>query len=91
MNDANSSLNSLQQSLTRLHDELSGAGKVDEPSRRLLHEVLGDIERVLKQQQPLAQAPRSRLEELAIRFDTGHPALSASLREFVDLLGRAGL
>ena len=91
MSDANSSLNSLQQSLTRLHAELLTAPQVDEASRRLLREVLGDIERVLKQQQPLAQAPRSRLEELAIRFDTGHPALSASLREFVDLLGRAGL
>jgi phosphoserine phosphatase len=91
VSDANSSLNSLQQSLTRLHAELLTAPQVDEASRRLLREVLGDIERVLKQQQPLAQAPRSRLEELAIRFDTGHPALSASLREFVDLLGRAGL
>jgi hypothetical protein len=91
VSDANSSLDSLQQSLTRLHAELSTAPQVDEASRHLLREVLGDIERVLKQQRPLAQAPRSRLEELAIRFDTGHPALSASLREFVDLLGRAGL
>jgi hypothetical protein len=83
----------LRQSLTRLHAELSATSKVDEASRRLLGEVLNDIERLLRERQtPQAAAvPRSRLEGLAIRFDSAHPALSASLREFVDLLGRAGL
>jgi hypothetical protein len=66
---------------------------VDEASRRLLGEVLNDIERLLRERQTTAATavPRSRLEGLAIRFDSAHPALSASLREFVDLLGRAGL
>jgi hypothetical protein len=91
VNDPNSSPNSLQQSLTRLHSELSGAPKLDEASKRLLREVLQDIEGALKERQPAAQAPRSRLEELAVRFEAGHPTLSASIREFVDLLGRAGL
>jgi hypothetical protein len=81
----------LQQSLTRLHTQLSAAPKLDEASKRLLHEILSDIERVLNDQRPVVQAPRSRLEELAVRFDAGHPALSAGIREFVDLLGRAGL
>ena len=65
MSDANSSLNSLQQSLTRLHDELSGAGKVDEPSRRLLQEVLGDIERV-----SLAGLPAARVRWTGAVGDT---------------------
>jgi len=64
---------------------------MDETSRRLLREVLRDIERVLQDQQPTVRGPQSRLEELAVRFDVGHPALSASIREIVDLLGRAGL
>jgi hypothetical protein len=91
VNEPNSSLNSLQQSLTRLHSELSTAPRLDETSKGLLREVLKDIEGALKDPQPAASAPRSRLEELAVRFDVGHPALSASIREFVDLLGGAGL
>jgi SUMO ligase MMS21 Smc5/6 complex component len=84
----------LRQSLTRLHAELSATSKVDEASRRLMGEVLNDIERLLRERQTTTGAsavPSSRLEGLAIRFDSAHPALSASLREFVDLLGRAGL
>jgi hypothetical protein len=81
----------LQQALLRLHAELSAAPRMDEASRGLLREVLQDIERALGNQRPLVQAPRSRLEDLAVRFDAGHPALSAGIREFVDLLGRAGL
>jgi hypothetical protein len=34
---------------------------------------------------------QSRLEALAVVFEAEHPSLSASLREFIDLLGRAGL
>jgi hypothetical protein len=88
---SNSTLTSLRQSLLRLHAELGASHRLDQASKDLLREVLGDIERVLREEQPLTQAPRSSLEALAARFDAGHPTLSASLREFVDLLGRAGL
>jgi len=93
VNESNSTSEHLRQSLTRLHAELSATSIVDEASRRLLGEVLNDIERLLRERQPAdaAAVPRSRLEGLAIRFDSAHPALSASLREFIDLLGRAGL
>ena len=77
--------------MARLHTELSATARVDDASKRLLREVLNDIERLLREQKTLAPAPRSRLEALAVEFDTAHPALSASLREFIDLLGRAGL
>ena len=94
----------LQQSLTRLHAELAAAPRIDPASRKLLREVLADIERVL--QEPPAQAPKAaprsthrasastsmpRLEALAIEFDAEHPTLAGSLRQLVDLLGRAGL
>jgi Domain of unknown function (DUF4404) len=93
VSEPNLTSNDLRQSLTRLHAELSATHEVDEGSRRLLGEVLNDIERLLREKQTLVGTgvPRSRLEALAIRFEAGHPALSASVREFVDLLGRAGL
>jgi len=89
---------SLQQSLARLHAELGAASRVDPQSRQLLRELLADIERILQEgsadQKPSARrVERSvpRLEALAIEFEADHPALAGSLRQLVDLLGRAGL
>jgi hypothetical protein len=88
----------LQQSLSQLHDVLVRTPSVEDSSKRLLREVLGDIERLLSTGKlapvalPAAQAQsQSRLEALAVEFEADHPSLSASLREFIDLLGRAGL
>jgi hypothetical protein len=86
----------LQQSLSKLHELLVGMPRVDDASKRLLRDVLGDIERLLGTAPSSAvgagaEPPQSRLEALAVEFDAEHPSLSASLREFVDLLGRAGL
>lgn len=91
MSDSDSSPDGLRQSLTKLHADLSVTTRVDETSRRLLRDVLGDIERLLHEDKAAAAASTSKLEALAVQFDSNHPALSASLREFVDLLGRAGL
>jgi hypothetical protein len=86
----------LQQSLSKLHQLLVGMPRVDDASKRLLRDVLGDIERLLNTAPATAMAAgaepaQSRLEALAVEFEAEHPSLSASLREFVDLLGRAGL
>ena len=85
--------NSLQRSLAQLHAELAGAPRLDEKSRQMLREALADIERLLREggPTPAAQASPHRLEGLAVGFEADHPALAASLREFIDLLGRAGL
>ncbi len=85
----------LQQSLRQLHAELARTPRVDDASRLLLREVLNDIERLLRHgTAAMPSAPTaalSRLEALAVDFEAEHPALAASLRQFVDLLGRAGL
>jgi Domain of unknown function (DUF4404) len=85
----------LQQSLSQLHEVLVRTARVDDSSKRLLRDVLGDIERLLSPgvaANPSAPAEsQSRLEALAVEFEADHPSLSASLREFIDLLGRAGL
>jgi len=57
-----------------------------------MRQVLSDIERSLSDNQSAAtRPPRTRLEALAVSFEAGHPTLSASLREFIELLGNAGL
>jgi hypothetical protein len=88
---------SLQVLLARIHERLNEAGSVDATSRELLTQVMGDIERALAAQgAPAAtgsatEANTSRLETLAVRFEADHPALAATLRRLVDLLGEVGI
>jgi hypothetical protein len=101
MTDPTPTSGHLQQSLSQLHSELASTARVDDASRQLLRDVLVDIERLLqagnaaKRPGEVASAPaalpQSRLEALAVEFEADHPSLAASLREFVNLLARAGL
>ena len=91
----------LQRSLERLHAELAANPHVDAHSRRLMQEVLADLDRLLagRTGAPAAAGPAAtavetapdRLRGLAVQFEAHHPLLAASARQFVDLLGRAGL
>jgi len=93
----------LRDQLTRLHRELSGARRVDPQSRQLLVDIMHDITRLTEvsdgaagANSPVA-APAAaaslpdRIEGVAVQFEADHPALAASVRRFVDLLGKAGL
>jgi hypothetical protein len=86
---------SLQTLLGKVHERLGEAGSVDTGSRELLAQVMRDIERALGQgadtEVTTSQANTSRLESLAVRFEADHPALAASLRRLVDLLGEVGI
>ena len=91
MDDQKPGPDQLQRSLAQLHDVLVGTPRVDAASKQLLRDVLDDIERLLDSGAVEAARSQSRLEELAVGFEAEHPSLSASLREFIDLLGRAGM
>ena len=90
---------SLQVLLARIHERLNEAGSVDAGARELLTQVMVDIERALAAQGapaqgtplPATEANTSRLEALAVRFEADHPALAATLRRLVDLLGEVGI
>jgi hypothetical protein len=87
------SLQPLRQTLQRLHAELQAAQHVDAASRRLLREVLADIERVLGEpaspgRQGGAHTPR--LEQLAVALEAEHPGIAGTLRQLIDLLDRGG-
>jgi small-conductance mechanosensitive channel len=85
--------NSLQQSLAKLRSELVRADRLDDKARGKLHAALLDIEDRLQQKgaAPAADAAPHRLESLAVGFEAEHPTLAASVRQFIDLLGQAGL
>jgi hypothetical protein len=89
----------LREQLTKLHEELGTAQRVDPRSGQLLGEILEDIKRLLQQAPDAgtvvapAAAPSlpDRLEKIAVQFEADHPTLAASSRRLVDLLGKAGV
>jgi hypothetical protein len=88
----NARVDSLQQALTRLHAELASSTRLDDKSRAGLRAALADIERRLKQGSAGDQpAEPHGLDSLAVGFEAEHPSLAASLRQFIELLGQAGL
>jgi hypothetical protein len=83
----------LRDHLARLHQELGRASLDDPRSRQLLVDIMGDITRLTGGTAPAAGASgmAERLENAAVQFEAGHPGVAASIRRFVDLLGKAGL
>jgi hypothetical protein len=90
MNDAR---DSLQQALTRLHAELARSTRLDDKSRTGLRAALADIEKRLEERGSAGDKPAEPhgLDSLAVGFEAEHPSLAASLRQFIELLGQAGL
>jgi hypothetical protein len=85
--------NALQHSLIRLQQEIARAPRLDEHSKQRLRAALAEIERQIDQRgaAPAVSATPHPLEALAVGFEADHPAVAASLRQFIDLLGQAGL
>jgi hypothetical protein len=81
----------LRGELEKLHAELARARSVDEDSRALLHTLAADIERVLEQSGEAGRGLRARVEQLAVRFETDHPRLAATLNQLTDSLARMGI
>lgn len=76
--------------LAQLHARLGRADALDSESRALLTTVARDIETTLGRKGPAKKTPE-RIEALAVRFETDHPAIAEVLREIIDTLGRAGV
>lgn len=85
----------LRDLLARVHERLAKAGSIDQDSRALLATIVRDIERTLHRggDDAIAKAAEHapRLEALAVQLETQHPGLAQVLRQFVDLLAKAGI
>jgi hypothetical protein len=82
----------LRDLLGQLHTRLGRAKSLDDESRTLLAAAARDIETTLARSDAgTAKKAPDRLEALAVRFETDHPAIAEVLREIVDTLGRAGI
>jgi hypothetical protein len=81
----------LRQLLTKVHERLSNAGSLDQQARSLLTTVMQDIEKILARKHVGVPPAGPRVESLAVKFETDHPALAEVLRQLADTLGRAGI
>jgi hypothetical protein len=81
----------LHRTLERLRGELRQTPSLDEESRRLLQDLARDAERLPNGPGAATHSWGERLEALAVRFEADHPTLGASLRELMEILGRAGV
>jgi hypothetical protein len=82
---------SLRELLSRVHERLRKAGSVDPESRKLLAEVMDDIDRTLRADETAEKRHVPRLENLAVQFEADHPGLAQQLRQLADVLGKAGI
>ncbi|TNC93055.1 DUF4404 family protein [Thalassolituus sp.] len=80
----------LKAQLEQLHQALSSGPELDDESRELLSRIAGDIDSLDIDADDTSDLS-DLIQEQAIRFDQEHPALSATLRQLIDTLGRMGV
>jgi hypothetical protein len=85
----------LREHLEELHSELESTEAVDDRSRELLGEILGDIQTLLDRS---GEAPVDepeglvdRLREATRNFEESHPTLAAAVGRVVDALSNLGI
>jgi hypothetical protein len=95
MNDDRAKLSELLQ---QLQAQLSASSTLEAATRRRLEHALDEAQHVLAA--PPAAGPGSsgspeplgkRLEDVALEFETSHPALAGTVSSIIDALGRMGI
>jgi hypothetical protein len=89
----------LRELLARVHQRLSTVSSIDPESREMLATVVRDIDEALGKGAPgvtpdaasTPAPPAHRVEALAVRFESDHPAIAQLLRQIGALLGQAGI
>jgi len=85
----------LQETLAKLHGELSDQEKIDDATRRLLKKFADDINRLLDDDattssgdvEPLSE----QVQDLVLKFETDHPQLTAALNQVASALANMGI
>ena len=86
----------LKAHLRTLHRHLQETDDVDPELETLLRQLDGDIDRALARQAESeldlnTYGLSSRTQELAVRFNTKHPTVSAGLRQLGNMLANMGI
>ena len=85
----------LREHLEELHSQLASTEAVDDRSRELLGEILGEIQTLLDR---AGEGPNDepeglvdRLREATRNFEESHPTLAAAVGRVVDALSNLGI
>jgi hypothetical protein len=86
----------LRATLEQLHAELHAAeatgGALDQGSRRLLRDLLQDINELLERSgEPPPESTIARMREALDEFEGTHPALTEAVGRVVDALAQMGI
>jgi uncharacterized small protein (DUF1192 family) len=94
VNEIEARIAALRTRLDGLREEFARHPTVSPEGRARFAALSAELERQLHAASAARTVDRehgSRFEGLAVEFQAAHPDLSASLRQLVDLLGRAGI
>ncbi len=84
----------LKATVRELEDELRSFATMDDETRGVLREVLGEIHAVLGGEDTTAsqqQSWRDRLSDAAYQFEGAHPAIAGVIRRLMDGLAQMGI
>ena len=81
----------LRELLDELHRELGDLRSLDEDAREQLHGAMDEIQQVLEPTSGAGEGLNRRLQELALRFETDHPRVAATISQLTDSLARMGI
>jgi hypothetical protein len=79
----------LQRQIGEMSAALKQASGADEKTRDQLRKLQHEIEEFLHTAGD--RSVRDRLEKLAVRFESDHPAVGTALRQAIDALAKAGM
>ena len=88
-------MESLKQSLEKLHEELRNTSSIDADSRELLRKIIKDIKEALdKTESPSGKKHQSVIEDLkevAEKFEVSHPELAGAINLVINGLQSLGI
>jgi hypothetical protein len=81
-----------KNSLARLRSELTASvEELDQEVHDVANALADEISEALGDEPTESRPGREQLEELAVKFETDHPRLSAIVLELADALGKLGI
>ena len=84
----------LQAAIEELQAELASLGTVDEETRSVLEDTIGEIQTALQEEQHAELSESSMittLRESAEKFEASHPTLFGVISRTIDALGQMGI
>ena len=88
-------MESLKQSLEKLHEELRNTSNIDAESKEMLKKLIKDIREVLDKTEPPSgkkhQSVLEDLKEAAEKFEVSHPALAGAINLVINGLQSLGI